>query len=454
MSNLIPLSFRSVATIMAVATLVCCTSWHVGLAAGVTPVLPKIPNRTVNIIEHGAKGDGKTLNSAAIQKAIDTASAAGGGTVVVPTGTFISGPVKLKSNINFQLAKGAVLQMSENVEDYPVQKNDRQNFISAVDAHDVQVSGEGLIDGKGESWWTEFRRTKGTPEAGPRRPQMLVFTNCERVRLSGFQTKDPPNCHVAMGGCTDVIIEGLTMTAPDESSNTDALNLRVRNCVIRKCNISTGDDNIVLLATRAAPDAAAVVDNIAISDCALGNGHGLSIGSYTSGGIRNVTCENITFEGTSSGIRMKASRDRGGVVENISYKNITMKNVRYPISISSYYPKEPKSPLDDQEQPVNASTPIWRHITIENVTVVNENLAKLGNVISIWGVPEQPITDVTLKNVRITGQKGGVVYNAKNIRFENVEINTTDGPKLTTFNAAVEGMEATPLEAAGGKGKK
>lgn len=415
------------------------------LAAPATPAVPTIPDKTFNVVEQGAVADGKTLNTAAIQKTVDKASAAGGGRVIIPAGHFVSGPIVLKSKIDFHLAKGAILEMSGNPDHYPPTRNNRQNFLEAVNAQDVQISGEGLIDGKGEPWWTEFRRTKGSAEEGPRRPQMIVFTDCERVRLTGFQTKDPPNCHVAMGGTTDVTIEGLTMTAPDESANTDALNLRVRNCVIRKCNISTGDDNIVLLSSRPAADGIPVVDNVWVSDCRLGNGHGLSIGSYTGGGIRNVTCENITFEGTSSGIRLKSGRGRGGVGENLSYKNITMKNVRYPISISSYYPKEPKNPLDDQEKkPVTDRTPVWKNIRIENVTVVNEKLPKLGPAITIWGIPEQPITDVTLKDVRITAQLGAIVYNAKDIRFENVELNTP-APKLTTFNAEVTGMEATPL---------
>ncbi len=421
------------------------------LATTPSPVAPIIPNRTLSVIEQGASGDGKTLNTTAIQKTIDQASAAGGGTVLIPAGTFVSGALKLKSNIDLHLAKGAVLQMSADVNDFPILGKSRESLLLAENLHDVQISGEGTIDGQGEPWWTAYRKTKGTQDDAQKRPGMIIVTSCDKVRLTGFTTKDPPNCHVAMGDCANVTIEGLTLNAPDTSTNTDGLNLRVRNCVIRKCHIATGDDNIVLLTSHPARDGEPAVQNIAISDCTLGVGHGLSIGSYTAGGIRNVTFENINFEGTSCGIRMKANRDRGGAVESLSYKNLTMKNVSSPINISSYYPKEPKSPVDDKEQPLKPSTPIYRDISIENVTVQNENLPKPGNAILIWGVPEQPITDVTLKNVRITAQKGAVVYNAKDVRFENVQINTTDSAKLTTFNAEVKGMEATPLQASGGK---
>src|SRR3954469_4906490 len=136
---------------------------------------------------------------------------------------------------------------------------------------------------------------------------MIRFTKCERVQLSGFATRNPPNTHCSISDCTDVTIDGLRMDAPADSPNTDALNLRLRRAVVRKCKISTGDDNIVLLASGSPDDAKTGVEDVTITDCELGFGHGLSIGSYTSGGIRNVAAENIRFNGTTSGIRMKAA---------------------------------------------------------------------------------------------------------------------------------------------------
>ncbi|MEA3188410.1 MAG: polygalacturonase [Chthoniobacter sp.] len=418
-----------------------CSTWSLrSYAAETLPAAPRIPNRSFNITRFGAVSDGKTLNTLAIQKAIDQASTLGGGTVVVETGVFVSGPIELKSNIDLHLAKGATLAMSSVFDDFPITGKDHQNFITATNQHDVQISGEGTIDGRGEPWWIEFRKVKGTANTGARRPQMIRFLKCERVKLTGFTTKNPPNTHCSMAECTDVTIEGLTMAAPGDSPNTDALNLRVRNAVIRKCSIATGDDNIVFLASAPASGGGPGVENITVSDCKLGVGHGLSIGSYTSGGIRNISVENVSFDGTTSGIRMKSGRDRGGLVETITYKNITMKNVKFPIYLTSYYPKEPKSPGEDKGESAGAMTPKWHGITIEDMTATDSS-----NSIIIWGLPEEPMSNIALKHVNITATKGALVYHAKDIHFSNVQLHVTGAP-LSTFNAEVEGMTTTPFD--------
>jgi len=212
------------------------------------------------------------------------------------------------------------------------------------------------------------------------------------------------------------------------------LNVSGRNYLIAHCKISTGDDNIVLVGRNGGEP----TENFRIGYCSLGAGHGLSIGSHTAGGIRNVKVEYISFNGTTSGIRMKAGRDRGGLVENLSYRNITMKGVKYPIFISSYYPKEPKDPADDAPQAVGPLTPVWRNIRIENTTITDAK-----NSIIVWGVPELPISDITMSNVAISSETGVTIYNATGIRFANSKIDVAKGPRLTTYQAQVEGMDAT-----------
>jgi polygalacturonase len=408
-----------------------------GQAVAANPQLPAIPNRTFPLPASGSAG----LSTAAIQSAIDRAKAAGGGRVLIPAGTFVSGPIQLKSNVDLHLARGAVLRMSPNFEDFPANGKSRENFISANKEHDVQISGEGIIDGQGQPWWVEFRKTKSTPEGGIRRPQMIVFTSCQRVRLAGISTLNPPNCHVAIADCTDVTLENLTLRAPGDSPNTDGLNLRARNVVIRNCDIATGDDNIVLLASHPGRDGEPAVQNIAISNCKLGVGHGLSIGSYTAGGIRHVSAESISFVSTTCGIRMKASRDRGGLVEDLAYRNITMKGVATPIALASYYPKEPRTPEEDPGSPVTSATPKWRHICIENLTATESK-----NSVTIWGVPEAPFAEVRLRNVRVSAEKGARIFNAKPVKFEAVQIEAADGVPLTTYNAEVQGMKAVPFK--------
>ena len=401
-----------------------------------------IPSKEFNVLDYGAKADGTTLNSRPIQAAIDAAAAAGGGHVIIPSGQFLCGPILLKNNIDLHLDKGAVLRMSRNFDDFPVRGNDHQAFILAAHAHDVEISGEGLIDGQGERWWEAFRKVKGTASTGPRRPQMILFADCQRVKLEGFSTRNPPGVHCAMRDCSEVIIQGLTMTAPEDSPNTDALNLRVKRAVIRKCRIATGDDNIVLCSGTKPRNGNPLTEDVTISDCKLGVGHGLSIGSYTTGGVRNVRCENIEFEGTTSGIRLKSARNRGGLVEQLVYRNLNMKNVRYPIVITSYYPKMPKQPWDDAEQSAGATTPFWRNVTIENLSAIGAQTAMI-----FWGLPERPVSDISLKNVNVSAEKGGNCCFSSNIRCSEVQIKAASGPCMLTYQGGITGVEATPMKA-------
>jgi polygalacturonase len=377
---------------------------------------PEIPSLTRSVAT-AAGGDAPATT--AIQDALDAVRDAGGGKVLIPAGRFLSGPLTIGSKTDLHLSKGAVLVMSDKEADYPAGKNRRPAFISAHGAHDIRLSGEGRIEGQGARWWKVFlaEKAQGIKDA-PRRPQLVSFSRCERVEVEGISTIDPPNTHYSFKDCRELRIRGIKAIAPDESPNTDALNLSsVRDALIHDCHISTGDDNIVLLCGAARQQGVPEVENIVIRDCHLGFGHGLSIGSYTSGGVRNVTAENITFDGTTSGIRMKAWRDRGGVVEGIRYRNLVMKNVRFPISITSYYPKPPSHPSQDQAADGHTSNPVWRDILIENLTVTDSK-----NSIILWGLPDEPVTGVKMKNVAMATRVGALVFHAKGIEFSDVVI--------------------------------
>jgi polygalacturonase len=406
-------------------------------AAETSPAIhrPEIPSLTREV----AAPNGSTLATAAIQQALDAVRDAGGGRVVIPAGRFLSGPLVLGSKTDLHLSKGATLVMSDKDRDFPVERNRRPAFLSTSNTHDVRISGEGTIEGQGERWWKVFldEKARGIKDA-PRRPQLIAMSRCERVEVEGLSTIDPPNTHYSFKDCHDLAIRGIKATAPDESPNTDALNLSgVHNVLIEHCHISTGDDNIVLLCGGAKKKDVPEVENVLIRDCTLGFGHGLSIGSYTSGGVRNVTAENITFDHTTSGIRMKAWRDRGGVVEDIHYRNITMKNVRYPVWITSYYPKPPAHPSMDQPTEGKSLNPVWRDISIENLTVTDSP-----NSILLWGLPDEPIENVTFKDTKISAETGALVFHAKNIGFAHVSIRPAAGPELRHFDAEIHGLKS------------
>lgn len=400
------------------------------------PAAPAIPARVFEAAHFGALGDGSTDDTAALQAAIDAAASAGGGVVVVPRGVFVSGPLKLKSKIEVRLTSGATLQLLP-MERYPKGTGPRPaSFLSAENAADLRLTGEGTIDGLGAAWWDVIHADKkaGRPLLG--RPQLVAFNRCQRIEISGLTFLNPPNTHVSFRLCDDVTFRNLTLRAPDESPNTDGLNFSGRNYLIAHCNISTGDDNVAINATGD-NSRGPVTENIEITHCKIGFGHGISIGSHTSGNVQHVRVDHCTFDGTTAAIRLKTARGRGGDNRNLVYSNITINGAKHPIFISSYYPKEPKSPELDAAQPSGPKTPRWSDIRIENVTATN-----CTNSIVIWGVPEQPIDGVRIENVRLQSERGFVIHHAKRVEFVDVSLTHTKGEPLQSYQAELLGQPA------------
>ena len=418
-----------------------CAGLVLGLAAAAqagesTVAPPAIPDRTLSVREHGARGDGVADDTAALQQAIDAAAAAGGGRVVLPAGRYLSRPLALRSRIDLHLEKDAVLVMSERFEDYPQGSNVFLKFLAAEGVEDVRVSGPGTIDGRGQRWWERFLELKAEKrEKEFPRPQAIYVSKSRRVALEGFTSVNPPNSHCSFRDCRDLTFRGLTMTAPDESPNTDAINLgRTKNVLITSCTISTGDDNVALVSSGEATDAN-VTENVTIRDCTFGFGHGVSIGSYTSAGLRDITVENVTFDKTVNGIRIKSEMDRGGEVRRVTYRNLSMTGVRYPIVITSWYPKWPRNPAQ-AEPATGSSLPRYADILIENVTLTD---CKNGPV--IYGMPNLPIERVTIRNLKASVLQGGIVFFA-DATLENCQILPEKGPPLQAFQATVRGAEA------------
>jgi len=418
-----------------------CAGLVLGLAAAAqagesTVAPPAIPDRTLSVREHGARGDGVADDTAALQQAIDAAAAAGGGRVVLPAGRYLSRPLALRSRIDLHLEKDAVLVMSERFEDYPQGSNVFLKFLAAEGVEDVRVSGPGTIDGRGQRWWERFLELKAEKrEKEFPRPQAIYVSKSRRVSLEGVTSVTPPNSHCSFRDCRDLTFRGLTMTAPDESPNTDAINLgRTKNVLITSCTISTGDDNVALVSSGEATDAN-VTENVTIRDCTFGFGHGVSIGSYTSAGLRDITVENVTFDKTVNGIRIKSEMDRGGEVRQVTYRNLSMTGVRYPIVITSWYPKWPRNPAQ-AEPATGSSLPRYADILIENVTLTD---CKNGPV--IYGMPNLPIERVTIRNLKASVLQGGIVFFA-DATLENCQILPEKGPPLQAFQATVRGAEA------------
>lgn len=404
--------------------------------------------------KYGAKGDGTTKDTVAIQKAVDECSAGkGGGTVVLEAGTYVSAPILLKSNMTLELKKGATLLGSPDHDDYPeiteFHAQGHQALLGAVNAENVAIKGEGVIDGNGASWWHMFGRPAtggpgvGAPVAGaprpaapgpgalPRRaerPRLIVFDHCKHVSLTGVTVQNSPFWTVVPYYSDDVVIRNVRITATLPSPNTDAIDpFSSSNVVIDHVYADVGDDNVAIKSGQ--PNSPGPDDpskNITITDCVFDHGHGVSIGSEVSGGVQNVRVERVSFKGTDQGIRIKSNRDRGNDISNITFKDITMDGVKTSILISEYYPRAmPDGPVAAAE--VQRLTPHFHNIRIENVKSVNSPWAGV-----IVGLPESHVVDIELKNVDIQATKGFQVGYA-DVKTDGFKVSTTDGSKPITL---------------------
>jgi polygalacturonase len=404
--------------------------------SAVSPALPDIPGGIYNITNYGAIGDNTATNTAAIQAALDAASGAGGGIVEVPAGAFLSGPIHFENRINLRLDAGAILRMLP-LDKYPGGTTRPTNFITGANLHDISISGSGMIDGQGTPWWS-YARTRG------RRPIMIRFSTCQRVLIENVTLSNSPMFHIAVSSrSSDVTVRGVTIRATPSTDpvnpghNTDACDVGGKKILVENCDISVGDDNFTC---------SGGTSDVLITNCTFGYGHGVSIGSPTSGGVSNLTVINCTFNNTEQGIRIKSDRDRGGFLHNLSYYNLRMTNVGYPILIYACYNATNRvyRALTDVTPAIAASypgaeitrrTPIYRDITFSNITatVLPGHRAGL-----IWGLPEMAVSNVLLQNVTITADKPFGIYDAQNVRLVDSKIVTPDGVnKLSSTNAEV-----------------
>jgi polygalacturonase len=402
------------------------------------PRPPVIPAATFKLLAFGAVGDGKTLNTEAFRKAINACGAAGGGSIVVSSGVYLTGPIVLGSHMALVLEKGSVVKASERFAEFGVPEplpstqaeldaiKKGTPLISASNETDIAIRGEGTIDGNGVYWWAMAAKppiwaagsigasqprlqianaTPGAPASpampGSRlvldhRPNMVVLHDCERVCVQGVTFLNPPMFHFVPSRCREVLVENVKVLAPPDAPNTDGIDpSNCQNVLIRNCLIDTGDDDIAIKAGGAG---APVTENITVTGCTIKHGHGISIGSETDAGLRNFLVQNCSFDGADNGLRIKSGRKRGGLVENVLYRDITMKNVALPITISLFY-NDKTAAANPERKPVTSTTPMVRGVRFLNVR--SEGPSK--RAVEIIGLPESPVTDVRFENVRIDG---------------------------------------------------
>lgn len=420
----------------------CMRSWSRCLTTAAFLLLGTLPSlawatASCDVRAYGAKPDGVTLNTGALQKAID-ACAATGGTVTLAGGAFLSGPIVLKSHTHLVLAAGATLLGSSNHADYPPITEFRnpglQSLVSANDAEDISITGGGVIDGAGQSWWVLARAQKDHGVMGPAtvfRPRLMVFDHCRHVLIEGITVQNSPSWQIVPYYSDDVTIRNIRVLADPHSPNTDAIDpfssshVRIEHVVA-----DVGDDNIAIKSgaiNSPGPDSPS--HDIDISDCTFLHGHGLSIGSEIAGGAYNITASHIHFSGTDQGIRIKANRDRGNDVRHLLFRDIDMQDVRTAILISEYYPRV-LPPADDQPVAVTRLTPHFHDIVIENLTATGSSVAGV-----VVGLPESPVRGVVLNNVSIAAKTGLTVGNAE-VSGSHVSIRAESGPSVISATGA------------------
>ncbi len=410
--------------------------------------------KVFDVRQFGARGDGITYDTAAIQKALDECGTAGGGTVKFSPGVYLCQPINIRTKTTMLLEAGATLQAGTNQSDFMkvpgdwLQAKSGGDFIPLISGKNLTnatITGNGTIDGNGKVWWEEAEkaRQKKSGYTLPR-PNLIVLTRCKNVRLENLTVQNSPKFHFVPTECEGVVISNVTILAPERAANTDAIDpSSCKNVLITKCHIDVGDDNVAIKAGKKLGYREFASEDITVTDCTFLHGHGVSIGSETAGGVRNLTVRNCTFENTENGLRIKSQRGKGGIVENISYSDITMKNVNPAITLTCYYmnnsagDKTTASGTVSNTAPVvAANTPVFRNIRISNLKATCPKAAGIIN-----GLPESMISNVVFENVQISAAKSFEIRNAKDIQLKNTTVSVKEGPPFELENAQVEGLE-------------
>ncbi|MCR5342249.1 MAG: glycoside hydrolase family 28 protein [Butyrivibrio sp.] len=377
----------------------------------------------LDVSEFGAVGDGKNDDTAYIQAAISSCPL--DGTVYLGKGTFLSGPLFLKSGVHIWIDKGATLLGKTDRQSYPIlpgmtlytdetaefnlgtwEGNPLSCFaalITGINVHDVKIFGEGTIDGNAQSgdWWINPKE-----KAGAWRPRLIFLKECSNVTVQGITVQNSPSWTIHPYYSEAINLIGLSIKNPDNSPNTDGIDPESCSDVnIIGTTISVGDDCIAIksgkyyMALRHYKN----TSNITVRNCRLNRGHGsVTVGSECAGGVNGVKVTRCLFDSTDRGLRIKTRRGRGekSILQNILFENIKMENVRMPFTINMFYFCDPDGHSEycqsKEFMEVNEMTPSIKDITARNIECAGVDVC----LITVYGLPESKVEEVTLENIK------------------------------------------------------
>jgi len=354
-----------------------------------------------NVMDYGAKGDGKTLDTKAITSAIAAVASASGGTVYFPKGQYLTSPFNFTSNMELNLDASATILAVQDMTMYnivpawpsygvgrDVGPDNYEPVIAGYNLKNVSITG-GVIDGQGVYWWDLFRAKKLQHS----RPVLVQFQWCDGVTVTKTILRNSPFWTLHPLYSNDIYIGDITILAPVNSPNTDGIDIdSSTNALIERVSISNGDDMIAIKSGMNMPGIlfGKPTENVIIRDSVFADGHGLSIGSETSGSVRNITFMNLRVTNADTGPKVKTSRGRGGVIENILFTNITLTGCKsVTLATGMNYDKIPN--------PGNATTtPIVRNVTFEKI--IATSCLQTG---SLECLPESHCTGFILQDINI-----------------------------------------------------
>ena len=405
------------------------TSYEIELLYAGEVVKNSISTKTesflLSVRDTGAKGDGVSNDTAAIQAAISTCPE--GGTVYIPEGTYLTGPLFLRSRFTLWLGKGAVLLGDPDRNDYPVlpgmihasedfskefsasswEGNPLSSYaslITGVGVSDVDIIGEGILDGNAgaSDWWVDVRNKRGAW-----RPKSIFLNHCNHIRIQKLQVQNSPSWTIHPYYSDNIRFIDMEIKNPDHSPNTDGIDPEsCSNVEILGVRISVGDDCIALKSGKLYMGTSHYKpsEHITIRNCHLQRGHGaVTLGSEAACGIFDLLVERCIFTETDRGLRLKTRRGRGerSVLDDIRLENVRMDHVRMPLTVNMFYFCDPDGHTayvqDQNPMPVTDKTPKIASLRMKNVECEGVG----ASFICVYALPEMPVDKISLENIHV-----------------------------------------------------